>query len=353
MVVRSRTTTGATSAHIGATHAPPATAATTTTAKAAPPPTAAFARDGGTTKDDAARVAAKPQKRTGLLDFQLALKSGALVVGGVSAGALAVGPEILAQAKHPATAALLAIRAGAIPEFSPLVEVVRADGATATGFLRGVDDQGRAILDGGAGKQVAIPLDEPLRAVRHQLDTDGDLHTALVTVFDARTHVADPFDLGAYAGRTVVVERYDAVHETLAQAAKKGDVFDAAVVVKGASKDGLAVDGGTIAREDWKISRVTLAVPAYSYKKDGQRLGDVARALVPGVAVEVVRGDGKPAIAGTFRGVAQDAAGDDYLVVTAKNGVHHALKDDVLDVRSAATSLPLWTDPTRPSVYST
>jgi hypothetical protein len=341
MTVRSP---GATSTHIKPSpKATTATNAATTKPVATTKPTqaAAYAQDGATTKDDAARLSQKPVKQTGLLAFLLANKT----------GALDVGPEVVARARHPSTQALLALRAGAIAEFAPLVEVVRQDGSTATGFLRGVDAEGRAIVDGGEGARVAIPPDEALRAVRPQMDTDGDLHPALVTVFDAATHVVDPFALGAYAGKTVVVERYDAEHATLAAAAKKGDVFDAKVVVKGASSEGLVVDGGTIARADWKIARVQVEIPAYSYKKDGQRLRDVARVLVPGVAVEVTRSGGR-SLAGTFLGVAQDARGDDYLVVRARNGTTHAVKDDVLDVRSAATTIDLWRDPERARVYS-
>lgn len=329
---------------------PPAqttTTATTTTKPLAPPATEGFSADGTSTSADAKNLAQRAA--------QTAVGQGGGVLGFLiqksSAPVLETGPAILAKAQNASSRALLDVRARALPEFSPLVEVTRADGSTATGLLRGVDPDGRALIDGGRGARHAIPLDEELRAVKHQMDTDGDLHTALVTVFDAQRSVTDPWRLEAYAGEKLVIERYDAEHPSLAAAAKKGDVFDAAVTLRGAAQEGLIVDGGVIGREDWKISRIEIERPAWSYKSDGARLSDVGAHVLPGTEVEVTLRKGR-ALSGTFLGMAKDSEGDDHLVLLAKNGTRHALREDVVDVRAPAVKRELWADPTRATVYS-
>lgn len=306
-----------------------------------------FSAGGTSTSSDAKNLAHRPShvpvgKGAGVLGFLLQEKA---------LPALDVGPEIVARAHNASVRALLELRARVAPEFSPLVEVERADGSTATGLLRGVDAEGRALVDNGRMGQHSIPLDEELRAVRHQMDTDGDLHTALVTVFDASRSVTDPWHLDAWVGERLVIERYDGEHPSLAAAAKKGDVFDSSVKLAGTSKEGLVVDGGVIAREDWKISRIEIERPAWSYKHDGARLSDVAAHVLPGTPVEVTRGGGR-AMSGTFLGMARDDEGADYIVLQAKNGTRHALREDILDVRAPAVKRALWVDPTRASVYS-
>ena len=296
-----------------------------------------FANDGTSTAGDLAKVPPKTGApvKGGVLGFLLQAKS----------VPLAVGPEIVARAGSASMKALLEVRAQCIPEFSPLVEVVRQDGSTITGLMRGIDEQGRAMID-----KHALALDEQLLAVRHQMDTTGDLNTALVTVFDANKHVSDPWKLDGFVGKTLVIETFDAEHPTLAAAAKKGDVSGRPHKLDGVSKDGLVVGGGKLARADWQIARITLEQPAYSYKKDGMRLADVGKALERGTAVNVTL-PGGASLSGAFLGNATDATGSDYVVIQEKNGVKHALRD-VVDVRAAATKVDLWQEATYGSVYS-
>lgn len=322
------------------------TAQTPTTS--APLAQAVFHNDGAATAADLGKIPTKsggPVKAGGgVLGFLLQAKQ----------APLAVGPEIVSRAgDNAAMKALLGVRAACIPEFSPLVEIVRADGSTITGMMRGLDEQGRAVVDGGRGRKHALELDEPLRAVRHQMDTTGDLNTALVTVFDASKHITDPWQPTAFIGKTLVVETFDAEHPSLAIAAKKGDVSGRPLLLTGVSDKGLEQKGGTLAREHWQIARIAIEQPAFSYKKDGVRLTDVGDALLPGTPVEVAVSGGARGrlITGTFVGMAKDAEGDDYVVVQDKSNVKHALRD-VVDVRAAALTKDLWREPTYGSVYA-
>jgi len=267
-----------------------------------------------------------------------------------AAPVLQTGPEILAKAGDNASMqALLQLRVNCPPQYSPHVEVTRADGSTVSGSVKGVGDDG-VVVDTGFGKKVTIPADEALQVVRHQMDTDGDLHTALVSVFDAAARVSDPWKLAAFAGKTLSIETFGAEHATLSVAAKKGDVSASPVQIAGANAEGLQTrDGGVLLKEDWQISRIAIDQPAYSYKKDGMHLGDVGKALAAGTAVDVTLPGGR-SLSGTFLGVAKDAEGSDYVVVQQRNGARQALRD-VVDVKAEATTRQLWQHPDYAAVY--
>jgi hypothetical protein len=345
------TTTAPTTTTTTTTTPTPTTPTPTTTTKPStpkPPPSSEptqFTADGATSKADTAKIATT---------------SGGPVKGGVlgfllnkQAEVLATGADIVARAgANPSLRALLAVRAQCPPQYAPVVEVVRADGSVVNGSVKGVGEDGHVVVDTGFGRQQRIPLDERLSSVRHQMDTDGDLHTALVTVFDQAAVVVDPWQLQGFVGKTLNVETFDAEHPSLAVAAKKGDVSGRPLALTGVSSEGLQQQGGTLLKEHWSIAKVTLEQPAYSYKKDGSRLSDVGNAIAAGtrVDVDVSVGRGGRTIGGVFRGMAKDAEGGDYLVVEADNGVRHAFAS-VVDVRAAAASLPLWQHADYASVY--
>jgi hypothetical protein len=275
---------------------------------------------------------------------------GFLLANKTAAPVLQTGPEILAgAATNPSMQALLGLRTACPPQYAPHVEVVTAAGVVVTGALKGVDPRGHVVIDSGFGRQQTLAMDEPLRAVRHQMDTDGDLHTALVTVFDVATRVTDPWQLQAFAGKTLTIETFDVEHQTLAAAAKKGDVSGSPMQITGANADGLLVAGGSVLKEDWQIASIAITQPAYSYKKDGQRLADVGTALARGTAVDVTLPGGR-SLSGTFLGVVTDAEGSDYVVVEQKNGVRQALRE-LVDVKAEATTRQLWQHPDYATVY--
>ena len=313
------------------------------TTPTAPKP-ASFANDGTTTAAQTSRIATSTggPVKGGVLGFLLANKSAPI---------LQTGPEILAKAGDNASMqALLQLRVNCPPQYSPLVELTRKDGSTVTGSLKGVSDDGHVVIDTGFGKKVNVPADEALQSVRHQMDTDGDLHTALVSVFDAASRVSDPWKLAAFAGKTLSIETFGAEHATLSVAAKKGDVSASPLKIAGANAEGLQVkDGGVLLKEDWQIAKIAIEQPAYSYKKDGMHLADVGKALAAGTAVDVVLPGGR-SVSGTFLGVARDAEGSDYVVVQQKNGQRQALRD-VVDVKSSAVTRELWKHPDYSAVY--
>lgn len=326
-------------------HTPAALVTTPKTAPttAAPLPSNTFSSDGTTTAAQTSKVPTTTggPVKGGVLGFLLAQKS---------APALEVGPAIMAGASNnPSMEALLALRVACPPQYAPHVEVVTAAGAVITGALKGVDANGHAVIDSGLGRQQRLAMDEPLRAVRHQMDTDGDLHTALVTVFDAATRVTDPWQLQAFAGKTLTIETFDVEHQTLAAAAKRGDVSGSPMQITGGNADGLLVAGGSVLKADWQIASIAISQPAYSYKKDGQRLADVGTGIARGTAVDVTLPGGR-SLRGTFLGVAKDAEGSDYVVVEQKNGVRQALRE-VVDVKADATTRQLWQHPDYASVY--
>jgi hypothetical protein len=207
------------------------------------------------------------------------------------------------------------------------------------------------VIDTGLGKTTALPMDEQLQSVRHQMDTDGDLHTALVSVFNKASHVSDPWQLQGFAGKALSIETLDAEHASLAVAAKKGDVSSSNFVVAGSTAEGIRLkDGGTLLKEHWQIAKITVDQPAYSYKADGMRLSDVGAALAPGTEVTVKLPGNKRELVGTFVGTAKDAEGSDYIVVQQGN-TRHALRD-VVDVTSKAVSHELWRHDDYNSVYA-
>ena len=307
-------------------------------------PAARFDNDGATTAAATAKIATSTggPVKGGVLGFLLTHKS---------APVLRTDAEILGKALDNASIrALLELRVNCPPQYSPHVELTRADGSVVVGAVKGVSDDGHVVVDTGFGNKLSIPLSEPLSLVRHQMDTDGDLHTALVSVFAASAHVSDPWQLAAFAGKSLSIETFGAEHATLSVAAKKGDVSASAFVVAGATPEGLALKGdGVLHKEDWQIAKVAIDQPAYSYKNDGMRLADVGTALAAGTAVDVTLPGGR-SLSGTLLGVATDAEGSDYVVVQQKNGSRHALRD-VVDVKAAATTRELWRHPDYTAVY--
>ncbi len=327
--------------------ATPLPAAQTNVPKSADTATA-FAGAGTATKDVAAKAVgggAPVKAGGGVMGFLVREKSAAPKVDVELATS-----GTAARAGSPSMQALLALRDACPPQYAPLVEVATKDGAVITGFLKGIDDAGRAVIDNGSYGSKTLALDANLSMVKHQMDTTGDLNTALVTVFDAAKTVADPWAPGAgLVGKTFVVETFGAEHASLAVAAKKGDVSGRDHVLKGATKEGLRVDDGTLRQEDWSIAKMQLKQPAYSYKADGHRLRDVGAALANGTAVDVTLPGGR-ALAGTLLGTAQDATGADYVVIAEKSGVRHALRD-VIDVKAQATTIDVWRHPDYAAVY--
>jgi hypothetical protein len=290
---------------------------------------------------------------------QVPTSSGGPVKGGVLGFRLAQMAEvplhkdesILAHAaNNPSMKALLQLRVNCPEQYAPHVEVVRADGSTVAGSVKGVNAKQQLVIDTGFGKTTALPMSETLQAVRHQMDTDGDLHTALVSVFNTASHVSDPWQLQGFAGKALNIETFDAEHTTLAAAAKKGDVSSGRFNVAGANAEGIALtDGGTLLKEHWQIAKITVDQPAYSYKADGMRLSDVGTALAPGTEVTVKLPGNKRDLVGTFVGVAKDAEGSDYIVVSQGN-TRHALRD-VVDVTSKPVTHELWRHDDYSSVY--
>lgn len=246
--------------------------------------------------------------------------------------------------------ALLQLRVNCPEQYAPHVEVTRADGSTVSGSVKGVNLKQQLVIDTGFGKTTTLPMSEQLQSVRHQMDTDGDLHTALVSVFNKATHVSDPWQLQGFAGKALNIETFDAEYPTLAAAAKKGDVSSSRLHVAGANAEGIALkDGGTLLKEHWQIAKITVDQPAYSYKADGMSLSDVGKALAPGTEVTVKLPGNKRDLVGTFVGVAKDAEGSDYIVVSQGN-TRHALRD-VVDVTSKPVTHELWRHDDYNSVY--
>lgn len=290
---------------------------------------------------------------------QVRTSSGGPVKGGVLGFRLAqlaqvplhTDASILEHAgNNPSMKALLQLRVNCPEVYAPHVEVVRADGSTVAGSVKGVNAKQQLVIDTGFGKSTTLPMNEALQSVRHQMDTDGDLHTALVSVFNKATHVSDPWQLQGFAGKTLTIETFDAEYKTLAAAAKKGDVSSSRVDVAGANAEGIALtDGGTLLKEHWQIAKITVDQPAYSYKKDGMRLSDVGKAIAPGTEVTVKLPGNARDLVGTFVGVAKDAEGSDYVVVSQGN-TRHALRD-VVDVTSKPVTHELWRHDDYSSVY--
>lgn len=305
---------------------------------------ASFANDGVTTAAQTNTIATSTggPVKGGVLGFLLAHKA---------APALHTGDEIVAKAGDNASMqALLQLRVNCPPQYAPQAEITRADGSVVSGAIKGLSDDGRVVVDIGFGKKVNIPVNEQLGLVRHQMDTDGDLHTALVSVFDAALHVTDPWKLDGYVGKQLSIETFGAEHASLSVAAKKGDVSASPFVVASSTAEGLQLkDDGQLLKEHWSIAKVTIEQPAYSYKQDGMRLGDVGKALAAGTVVEVVLPGGR-SLSGTFVGVAKDSEGSEYVVVQQRNGSKHALRD-VVDVKSAAVSRELYKHPDYSAVY--
>lgn len=324
---------------------PATTAPTSTPTKpASSTPAAQYANDGATTAAQTNRIATSTggPVKGGVLGFLLTQKNAPI---------LAVGPEILdgAAKSNPSMAALLQLRVACPPQYSPHVEVTRADGSVVAGSVKGVDGD-HVVVDTGFGKKVSIPLAEQLAQVRHQMDTDGDLHTALVSVFDKAARVDDPWQLSAFSGQQLSIETYGAEHASLAVAAKKGDVSASPFVVGKSTPEGLALKGdGMLHKEDWSIAKITVEQPGYSYKKDGMHLGDVGKAIAAGTAIDVALPGGRT-LSGTFLGMAKDSEGSDYVVLQQRNGVKQALRD-VVDVRAEPTTRELWRHPDYNTVY--
>ncbi len=246
--------------------------------------------------------------------------------------------------------ALLQVRVNCPEQYAPHVEVVRADGSTVTGSVKGVNAKQHLVIDTGFGKTTTLPMSEQLQSVRHEMATDGDIRTALVSVFNKATHVSDPWQLQGFAGKALTIETFDADYKTLAAAAKKGDVSSSRVDVAGVNAEGIALkDGGTLLKEFWQIAKISVDQPAWSYKADGMRLSDVGKALAPGTAVTVKLPGNARDLVGTFVGVAKDAEGSDYIVVSQGN-MRHALRD-VVDVTSKPVTHELWRHDDYNSVY--
>lgn len=245
--------------------------------------------------------------------------------------------------------ALLQVRVNCPEQYAPQVEVVRADGSTVSGSVKGVNSKQQLVIE-AFGKATTVPMNEQLHVVRHEMATEGDIGRLGVSVFNKASHVSDPWQLQGFAGKALNIETFDAEHPTLAVAAKKGDVSSSSFVVAGANAEGIALKGGgTLLKEHWQIAKITVDQPAYSYKNDGMRLSDVGAALAPGTEVTVKLPGNKRDVVGTFVGVAQDTKGSDYIVVQQGN-TRHALRD-VVDVTSKAVTHELWRHDDYNSVY--